>query len=60
MGGQSITDAYTTVVTRGSAAAVFFNGRLAYVIDRTSGVFWGDVRRHQMLPVSRSHECRAA
>ena len=49
IGGQAITSAYTTVVLGPCRdAAVYFNGRLAYTVDRISQEFMECVRRHEM------------
>lgn len=48
LGGQAITTADTTIVSDGRSAAVYFGGRLAYVIERVGQAFWDDVRNFQM------------
>ena len=48
VGGQAMTSAYTTVVTSGVAAAVYFSGRHAYTIPKYNTEFITDVRSQSM------------
>ena len=48
VGGQAFTTAYTTVVMDHIAAAVYFGGRLAYVIPEVNQAFMEDLARHGM------------
>jgi hypothetical protein len=51
IGGQAITSAYVSVIESnlGSGFAVYFGGRLAYVISRANSQFMEDVARHRMV-----------
>lgn len=48
LGGQAMTSAYTTVVSDGISAAVYFAGKKAYVIKETNSTFWEDVKNHSL------------
>lgn len=52
MGGSSMTTAYTTVVLCGRKSAVYFDGRLAYVLDIANRTFVEDLSSHNMAPVN--------
>lgn len=51
IGGQAITSAYVTVIESNLTGehAVYFYGRLAYVIRRPNEKFWEDVHGHRMV-----------
>jgi hypothetical protein len=51
IGGQAITSAYVSVIESQLTGeyAVYFHGRLAYVIKRANEKFWEDVHRHSMI-----------
>jgi hypothetical protein len=51
IGGQAFTSAYVSVIESNLTGehAVYFHGRLAYVIDRPNEKFWEDVHRHRMV-----------
>ena len=50
--GQAFTTAYTTVVIESSVnAAVYFGGRLAYVLRNPNAAFWLNLRDHRMEAV---------
>lgn len=51
IGGQAITSAYVSVIESNLTGehAVYFHGRLAYVIDRPNEKFWADVHGHRMV-----------
>lgn len=57
LGGQAITNAYTTVV-RGPRGdyCVYFGGRKAYRIERPNRVFLEDLLRHQMHEVNGARD----
>lgn len=48
IGGQAMTTAYTTVVLCCDVAAVYFGGRLAYVIKNPTRTLWEDLAAHSM------------
>ena len=52
IGGQAMTTAYTTVITYGIEAVVYFNGRLAYRIERVNQTFFEDLNKHDMHEVA--------
>jgi hypothetical protein len=51
IGGQAITSAYVCIIESNLVGgyAVYFGGRLAYVIDRPNDKFAEDVERHRMV-----------
>jgi hypothetical protein len=51
IGGQAITSAYVCVIESNLIGqyAVYFGGRLAYVIERPNEKFWADVHGHRMV-----------
>jgi len=51
IGGQAITSAYVCVIESNIVGgfAVYFGGRLAYVINRPNEKFMEDVHRHRMV-----------
>ena len=51
IGGQAITSAYVCVIESGLVGqfAVYFGGRLAYVIQRPNAAFMEDVARQRMV-----------
>jgi len=51
IGGQAITSAYVCVIESNLVGgyAVYFGGRLAYVINRPNEKFIEDIQRHQMV-----------
>ena len=51
IGGQAITSAYVCVIESGLIGqfAVYFGGRLAYVIERPNAAFMEDVARQRMV-----------
>jgi hypothetical protein len=51
IGGQAITSAYVCVIKSnlGSGFAVYFNGQLAYIINKANSQFIEDVARHKMV-----------
>jgi hypothetical protein len=51
IGGQAITSAYVCVIESNLVGgyAVYFGGRLAYVIDRPNEVFMEHIARHRMV-----------
>ena len=51
IGGQAFTSAYVSVIESNLTGehAVYFHGRLAYVINRPNEKFWEDVHRHRMV-----------
>ncbi len=53
-GGQSMTNAYTTVIQSGDLgyAAVFFGNTMAYIVQHPNDKFWEDVREGHMCAVS--------
>lgn len=55
IGGQAMRAAYTTVVveTQYNWCAVFFGETMAYLISNPKDVFFEDVKRHNMAPVSQ-------
>ena len=59
-GGQSITQAQTTVIEvdtiQAHYAAVFFGGRFAYSIADPNEVFFKDIKKFRMEPVSKAHK----
>lgn len=56
IGGAAMTDAYTTVVFGpGRAAAVYFAGGFAYLIEHPNLEFDRDVARGIMEPVAKAH-----
>lgn len=59
MGGQAITSAYVCVIESNLTGehAVYFHGRLAYVIKHPNEKFWEDVHKHRMVDASmgKSH-----
>ena len=59
--GQGFTEAYTTVVIESSIdAAVYFGGRLAYVLHLLNARFWLDLRDHRMVAVRDAGRYRTA
>jgi hypothetical protein len=51
IGGQAITSAYVCIIESNLVGgyAVYFGGRLAYVIDRPNEKFIEDIERHRMV-----------
>jgi hypothetical protein len=51
IGGQAITSAYVCIIESNLVGgyAVYFGGRLAYVIDRPNEKFIEDIQRHRMV-----------
>jgi hypothetical protein len=51
IGGQAITSAYVCIIESNLVGgyAVYFGGRLAYVINRPNEKFIGDIERHRMV-----------
>ena len=51
IGGQAITSAYVCIIESNLVGgyAVYFGGRLAYVIDRPNEKFMEDIQRHRMV-----------
>ena len=51
IGGQAITSAYVCVIESNLVGgyAVYFGGRLAYVIERPNEKFMEDITRHRMV-----------
>jgi hypothetical protein len=51
IGGQAVTSAYVCVIESNlvDGCAVYFGGRLAYVIDRPNEIFIEHVTRHRMV-----------
>jgi hypothetical protein len=51
IGGQAITSAYVCIIESNLVGgyAVYFGGRLAYVIDRPNEKFIEDLQRHRMV-----------
>lgn len=51
IGGQAITAAYVCVIESNLVGqfAVYFGGRLAYVIERPNGSFWEDIANKRMV-----------
>lgn len=61
VGGSAMTPAYTTVViSEHQHAAVYFGGRLAYVIQNISNEFWSDLRSFDMAECGKTRKYRAA
>lgn len=54
-GGQAMTMAYTTIVSIQSHAAVYFGGRLAYVVANPNQRFWEHVAQQSMVAAGGSH-----
>jgi len=56
VGGQALTFAYTTVVVDSASdnAAVYFSGRLAYVIKHPTAYFYEALSRHAMNEVAQA------
>ncbi len=52
MGGSAMTSAYTTVVTCGATAAVYFAGRHAYTLPKFNTKFIEDIMACAMSPRS--------
>lgn len=60
IGGQAITKAYTIVVMCDNSAAVYFAGRLAYIIPSVNRRFLQDLRDQNMAPKYQSGQYRIA
>jgi hypothetical protein len=58
--GQAFSSAYTTVVLHGRDAAVYFNGRFAYVVLDVTDVLMGDIERRCVEPVDGRSKYRKA
>ena len=56
IGGQAMTAADTTVITSGDAAAVYFAGRLAYVVQPFGMALMEDIRAQDMAEVGRQRK----
>ena len=58
IGGQAITSAYVCVIESNLIGqyAVYFGGRLAYVITRPNEQFWADVHGHRMVDAKLGKE----
>ena len=56
IGGSAMTGAYTTIIIMFEYAAVFFDGRFAYMIREPNDLFWQDVQSKNMNPISKSNE----
>ena len=56
LGGQAITPAYTVIIEseHGLGFCVYFNGRLAYRIQKPNDHFYGDIIHQRMAQVSES------
>ena len=54
IGGQAMTSAYTVIVSNLKDWAVYFNGRLAYVITNPTIEFMEDLRNHNMAEVGKT------
>jgi hypothetical protein len=54
IGGQAITSAYVCIIESSLVGgfAVYFGGRLAYVINRPNDKFADDIERHRMVDAS--------
>ena len=54
IGGQAITSAYVCIIESNLVGgfAVYFGGRLAYVINRPNEKFADDIERHRMVDAS--------
>lgn len=48
IGGSAMTTAYTTVVISGENAAVFFNGRHCYSVEKINAAFSEDLKSRRM------------
>lgn len=64
VGGQAFTTAYTTIVSDGGGSfAVYFGGRLAYVLavqDLNESAFHKDIELREMAEVSKRSKYRRA
>lgn len=58
IGGQAMTSAYTTVVVEGANVAVYFSGRLAYVVVNPNDEFFRHLSSHNMAEVGKSSQYR--
>ena len=60
VGGQVITNAYTTVIyeTGSGIYGVFFNERLAYIIENPNHLFFEDLNNRNMECCSRASKYR--
>ena len=56
VGGQAMTTAYTSVFyDQGqNYAVVFFDGRLAYIVNEPTDLFWEHLKGRRMLPVEEA------
>lgn len=53
LGGQAITPAYTVIIesTLGHGYCVYFGGRFAYMVERATDHFFGDVINQRMAAI---------
>lgn len=58
LGGQAVTTAYTIVLSNSldGELAVYFGGRFAYKVKKTTEKFYADIVAQQLLPVARAYE----
>lgn len=56
IGGQAFTEAYTTVIGcfNSRTFCVYFGGRLAYSLVNPTALFYEDLERRDLAPVSRA------
>ena len=53
VGGAAMTTADTTIIECGAHCAVYFAGRLAYVVENPNRRFWEDAGARSMADVGR-------
>lgn len=56
MGGDAMTDAYTTVLRRGKTWFVFFGGKFAYKVSIDDKVFYEDMKNRRLRSVKEAQE----